>query len=101
MAETDKGVRDVLHLYHIFDCKAVILRAFNASKSASKSKGLQIWREFVNFFFSFYKLWAFICLVSYCHGLKINIIFIFIYCILYVITYVLYIFRNFVQAAKN
>ena len=42
LAETDKGVRDVLGLYHIFDCKAVIMRAFNASKSASKPIGMSL-----------------------------------------------------------
>ena len=43
LAEVDKGCRDILCLYEIFDAKPVIMRAFQAAKSAndkiSKKKG--------------------------------------------------------------
>lgn len=35
LAEVDKGCRDVLELYEIFDCKKVIMRAFQAAKQAN------------------------------------------------------------------
>jgi len=40
LAETDKGVRDVLGLDNVFDCKSAINKAFHAAKQkyASKSK---------------------------------------------------------------
>ena len=38
LAEVDKGCRDVLQLYEIFDCKPVIMRAFMASKEASNKR---------------------------------------------------------------
>ena len=38
LAEVDKGCRDVLGLYDIFECKKVIMRAFQAAKSVSSSK---------------------------------------------------------------
>lgn len=37
LAEVDKGLRDVLKVDQIFDCKPVILRAFNASKAISQA----------------------------------------------------------------
>lgn len=39
LAEVDKGVRDVLALDEIFDCKPVIMRAFQAAKVANNGKG--------------------------------------------------------------
>ena len=38
LAEVDKGCRDVLQLYEVFDCKPVIMRAFQAAKSANDKK---------------------------------------------------------------
>lgn len=38
LAEVDKGCRDVLGLYEIFDAKKVIMRAFQAAKGANDSK---------------------------------------------------------------
>jgi calcium-binding protein 1/2/4/5 len=38
LAEVDKGCRDVLGLYEIFECKKVIMRAFQAAKSAHNAK---------------------------------------------------------------
>lgn len=38
LAETDKGIRDVLKLDNIFDAKPAIMRAFQASKNKYKSK---------------------------------------------------------------
>mmetsp|Transcript_110337 Transcript_110337/g.308421 ORF Transcript_110337/g.308421 Transcript_110337/m.308421 type:complete len:182 (+) Transcript_110337:83-628(+) len=38
LAEVDKGCRDVLGLYEIFECKKVIMRAFQAAKSVSAGK---------------------------------------------------------------
>ena len=38
LAEVDKGCRDVLGLYEIFDAKPVIMRAFQAAKAADNGK---------------------------------------------------------------
>jgi len=38
LAETDKGIRDVLKLDEVFHCKQVIMRAFQAAKDKYKSK---------------------------------------------------------------
>ena len=38
LAEVDKGVRDVLCCDEIFDCKPVIMRAFQTAKNAAKTK---------------------------------------------------------------
>jgi len=38
LAEIDKGIRDVLLLDEVFDCKAAIMRAFQAAKDKYKSK---------------------------------------------------------------
>lgn len=38
LAETDKGVRDVLKLDNVFDCKPVIMRAFQAAKNAGPTR---------------------------------------------------------------
>ena len=38
LAETDKGLRDVIRIPAIFDTKPVIIRAFNAAKNALKAK---------------------------------------------------------------
>lgn len=38
LAEVDKGCRDVLGLYEIFSAKKVIMRAFQAAKSANDGK---------------------------------------------------------------
>jgi len=38
LAEVDKGVRDVLKLDQVFDCKPVMIRAFNAAKDKGKNK---------------------------------------------------------------
>ena len=38
LAEVDKGCRDVLGLYEIFECKKVIMRAFQAAKGANDAK---------------------------------------------------------------
>jgi len=38
LAEVDKGCKDVLGLYEIFDAKPVIMRAFQAAKSANDKK---------------------------------------------------------------
>jgi len=38
LAEIDKGCRDVLGLYEIFECKRVIMRAFQAAKKAHNAK---------------------------------------------------------------
>jgi Ca2+-binding EF-hand superfamily protein len=40
LAEVDKGMRDVLALYDLFDAKPVVLRAFNAAKSLGTKKGV-------------------------------------------------------------
>ena len=37
LAEVDKALRDSLQCSQIFDCKPVIIRAFNAAKGASKN----------------------------------------------------------------
>ena len=39
LAEVDKGIRDVLELDAIFDCKPVIMRAFQAAKSLNDARG--------------------------------------------------------------
>ena len=38
LAEIDKGLRDVLQIEEIFDCKPAIMRAFQAAKKAIKTK---------------------------------------------------------------
>ena len=38
LAELDKGLRDVLHCYQIFECKPTIIRAFTAAKDAVANK---------------------------------------------------------------
>jgi Ca2+-binding EF-hand superfamily protein len=38
LAEVDKGCKDVLGLYDVFDAKPVIMRAFQAAKGASDAK---------------------------------------------------------------
>jgi len=38
LAEVDKGCRDVLELYDLFDCKPVIMRAFQSARSANDAK---------------------------------------------------------------
>jgi Ca2+-binding EF-hand superfamily protein len=38
LAEVDKGCRDVLQLQEIFDCKPVVMRAFQAAKSINQSE---------------------------------------------------------------
>ena len=38
LAELDKGLRDVLHCYQIFECKPAIIRAFTAAKGAVNNK---------------------------------------------------------------
>jgi Ca2+-binding EF-hand superfamily protein len=38
LAEVDKGMRDVVGLYEIFECKPVIMRAFQAARHANDSK---------------------------------------------------------------
>ena len=38
LAEVDKGLRDVLQLDSVFNCKKAIMRAFQASKNAVKTK---------------------------------------------------------------
>ena len=37
LAEVDKGLRDVIRIDDIFDCKPAIMRAFQAAKNSSKS----------------------------------------------------------------
>ena len=37
LAEVDKGLRDSLQCYQVFNCKPVIIRAFNAAKGAVKN----------------------------------------------------------------
>ena len=39
LAEVDKGCRDILGLYDVFDAKPVIMRAFQAAKGANDKKG--------------------------------------------------------------
>jgi Ca2+-binding EF-hand superfamily protein len=39
LAEVDKGCRDVLGLYDVFEAKPVIMRAFQAAKGANDKKG--------------------------------------------------------------
>ena len=38
LAEIDKGLRDVLKIDHLFNCKRAILRAFQSAKNSVKSK---------------------------------------------------------------
>ena len=38
LAEVDKGLRDILGLDQVFNCKPAIMRAFQASKNAVKTK---------------------------------------------------------------
>ena len=38
LAECDKGVRDVLKLNFLFDCKPVLMRAFNAAKNSGPKR---------------------------------------------------------------
>ena len=38
LAEVDRGCRDVLGLHEIFECKKVIMRAFQAAKGANNAK---------------------------------------------------------------
>ena len=38
LAEVDKGLRDVLKLDHVFDCKRAIMRAFQKAKNSVKTK---------------------------------------------------------------
>jgi hypothetical protein len=38
LAEVDKGIRDVIQLPELFSLKPVIIRAFNAAKTALKAK---------------------------------------------------------------
>ncbi len=41
LAEIDKGFRDVLGLYEVFDCKPVLMRAFQAAKCLNNKKAKQ------------------------------------------------------------
>ena len=47
LAEIDKGCRDVLQLYDIFDCKHVIRKAYISAKSASSSSNKNDNSDFV------------------------------------------------------
>jgi Ca2+-binding EF-hand superfamily protein len=53
LAEVDKGCRDVLGLYELFECKKVIMRAFQAAKGvnnnakSSKSKSESLGNDFI------------------------------------------------------
>uniref|UniRef100_A0A0G4HUU7 EF-hand domain-containing protein n=1 Tax=Chromera velia CCMP2878 TaxID=1169474 RepID=A0A0G4HUU7_9ALVE len=38
LAEVDKGIRDILAIDALFDCKPAIMRAFQAAKQCAKSK---------------------------------------------------------------
>ena len=38
LAELDKGIRDVLQLDQMFDCKPAIMRAYKAARSKGKAK---------------------------------------------------------------
>ena len=38
LAEVDKGLRDILQLDHVFDCKRAIMRAFQLAKDSVKTK---------------------------------------------------------------
>ena len=40
LAEIDKGIRDVLELDQVFDCKPAIFRAFSFAKNYSKKGGV-------------------------------------------------------------
>lgn len=55
LAEFDKGVRDILKIDHIFECKPVILRAFNKAKDMNK-KGNSDYVEKDEFDFLIYYL---------------------------------------------
>lgn len=39
LSEVDKGIRDVLGLDQVYDCKPVIMRAFQAARAARKKQG--------------------------------------------------------------
>jgi len=47
LAETDKGLRDILKLEEIFDCKPAIMRAFQAAKDAHKNSKARLGADFV------------------------------------------------------
>jgi hypothetical protein len=38
LAEVDKGIRDILRIDELFDCKPAIMRAFQAAKNSVKTK---------------------------------------------------------------
>ena len=40
LAEIDKGLRDILQLDHVFNCKRAIFQAFKSAKSSAKSKSV-------------------------------------------------------------
>mmetsp|Transcript_1160 Transcript_1160/g.2214 ORF Transcript_1160/g.2214 Transcript_1160/m.2214 type:complete len:203 (-) Transcript_1160:132-740(-) len=55
LAEIDKGLRDVLKLDDVFDCKPAIIRAYHAAKNKGKSskkggKGGKFNEDFVEFY---------------------------------------------------
>ena len=47
LAETDKGLRDILKLEEVFDCKPAIMRAFQAAKDVHKESKARLGADFV------------------------------------------------------
>lgn len=47
LAEVDKGVRDVLEIDELFDCKPAIMRAFQASKAYDKNCTAELGEDFI------------------------------------------------------
>ena len=66
LAEVDKGMRDVIQLPVIFDIKPVLIRAFNAAKTKSKSKSehgddyvtKSEYRWLLQYIRQYYELWV-------------------------------------------
>jgi Ca2+-binding EF-hand superfamily protein len=47
LAEVDKGLRDILHLDEVFDCKPAIMRAFQAAKDVNTNSKARLGKDYV------------------------------------------------------
>jgi Ca2+-binding EF-hand superfamily protein len=65
LAEVDKGIRDVLHLDAVFDCKPAVNRAFHAARKLAPSKTKQSddyltlpeFRVFLQYLRQYFEMW--------------------------------------------
>ncbi len=81
LAECDKGIRDVLKLEQLFDCKQPIMRAFQAAKNRYKSKSkygvdyveFNEFRFFLIYLRQYFEYYVMFCSVDKTGDHKINL----------------------------